>query len=250
MNKTFSFRRFALLVRKHYVETGRQHLYIAGGMFVLLVLALFVFDITNTYFLFAAMVFLVGGALWLNRTCSAYYRPDEAQEAYTLPATQGEKYLFCWLNSYVVYYIFFILIQSVTTAFSRIGAKGMLRLEFSDLVWFGWRFLLMATLFHALALFCCSWAKRNPIRGYLLVGGIGVAALLAYVYLQTVLTEIILSPLPGSETTVVLHEGSSWLIYPIAAFRCGEVVNYVTAAAAALLFWTAGYFKFRERTLK
>lgn len=246
MNNTFSFRRFALLVRKHYVETGRQHLYIAGGMFVLFVLVSRS-EIMDFYF-FASVIFFVGGALWLHRTCRAYYRPDEAQEAYTLPAAQGEKYLFCWLNSYLVYCILFFLMLRIGTFLHGIGVEEKPWVTYSGPVWF--EFFLFAAVLHALALFCCSWVKRNPIRGYLLVGGIAVVAMLAYTYLLTELTGIILSPLPGSKTMVLHREGSSTLLYPIAAFRCGEVVNYIAASAAALLFWTAGYFKFRERTLK
>lgn len=250
-NDNFSLRRIALYARKHYAENGRYYLCIGAAILTLLLVPLFILhDGSDLYYSGAFVVGVVAGASWLHRTCRSFYKPVEAAQAYTLPLTQVEKYLFCWVNSFLVYGLVFVLALSVAVVVSHIPGLDFLRLT-HPFEWFGWTVLCICTVLHAAALFCCSWAVKSPLKGYLLLGGIAFVLMMVYGRLMVLLTgQMLVFPLPAAPVICLSESTDTLLIYLIDAFVHAQGVRYAVSVAAALLFWTAGYYKFRERTLK
>ena len=251
LNDTFSLRRIALYARKHYAENGRYYLSVGAIVLCLLLALLLVLnDGQDFFYSVAAVVGVAAGASWLHRTCRPYYKPVQANMAYMVPLTQAEKYLFCWFNSYVVWGVVFIVLLLLVVGASHIRGFGTLHLT-APFEWFGWSVLLACTVLHAAAFFCCSWARKSPLKGYLLMGGIVIAGIVAYERLMMVLGGgIVIAPFPGSTLIAVVTAPDTTCIYCIEPFPHADAVRHAVAVAAALFFWTAGYFKFKERTLK
>ena len=260
MKQTFSLSRFALLARKHYTENRTNYLLGAGGYLLFLLLGLYgalrselpSMNMLETIVIFVGFFVPIVIAkmsfvpyIWTNRQV----------EAFTLPATRGEKFLFATVNTFAVSAL---AIAGIEVAASLAAPDvyvevGDVLLGHSHVVghWFAGlsEMLAVATMFAIIAIFACTMARKGNVAVPMFTTWGAVALLYA---------------LP----TILLHNGDGLSVasmdFPafIATFNnhieVGETVLEYTTDKLVQPHWlfglvvpavllVAAWFKFREK---
>lgn len=107
MKQTFSFRRFGMLARKHYAENRINYFACLGGYLMFLLLGLLgalredmpSLDRLETILIFVAFFTPIFVA---KMSFAPYILPARQMEAFTLPATRDEKFIFAVVNTLLI----------------------------------------------------------------------------------------------------------------------------------------------------
>lgn len=174
MKQTFSFCRVALLARKHYTENRTNYLIGVGGYLLFLLLGLYgVFrselpsmNMLETIIIFVGFFVPIVIA---KMSFVPYIWPNRQVEAFTLPATRGEKFFFGVFNTIVVSAL---AIAGIEVAASLAAPDvhpevGDVLLGYSRIVghWFAGlsEMLAVVPMFAATAIFACSMARKGNV---------------------------------------------------------------------------------------
>lgn len=260
MNNSFTLRRFAMLWRKHYIESGRLYLLALAGVLVVIAGAtLTTFHHRDMYFyegiaLFSAMFFPL---LVAKMSFASYYITKQKMTAFTLPATQGEKYLFGVVNTLAVSLAIYGLIEvgaSITAQF----------VEFEDYVaivgvgsWFDtcWDNIRLILLVSSMMIFACSMSKDSPVKAF----GFTCVAFILLGFIPTLLVptdgSMFLAerpsflPMTQAELRTLIYEGDTVFTFTNEV-SAGRLVRYVGEVFVPVVMLLAGYFKFREHQMR
>ncbi|MEG1622457.1 MAG: hypothetical protein RR330_03685 [Alistipes sp.] len=250
-NNTISLRRIALYARKHYTENSRSYLTLLLLIFLSL---LFLLWAGSPFIDFVAILYVITGIAWIQRTCGNFYKPLQAIQAYTFPVSQAEKYLFCWFNSLIVFSLVFLLLFGIVIAISHIQFLRFFPITnvFSHI---NFKSLLFYFAFiHALALFSCSWTKKSPAKGYFLLFALATIYLIIDFFIRRLMpySDGFVWVSSGFDPHAMIHVigTNAILSYDIVPFPYAEYMIFSVTAVATVVFWVVGYFKFKERTLK
>lgn len=171
---SFSFRRFALLARIHYVENRQNYLYGIGIYALFMAYSIWraldpdnpsmnAFEASTLFVSFCTPVLVA------KHSFSAYYQPGKQIEALTLPATQGEKFLFVTLNTLL---LSTLVIATFEIAASLVAptllAKGDVSIYQSAIIVGHWfrgldEFIPIALLLLGSSVLACTMARKGNV---------------------------------------------------------------------------------------
>lgn len=260
MNKSFSLRRLWLLARKHYSE-NRRHYLVGVACYALVLFVCFWSWLGGEYendvvlemaFLWSAMVMPI---LVAQISFADSMKRGSRQMHYTLPATQGEKFLFALLNTLVV--------SAAAIAVCEVGASllfaevperlGADRGNFVLGHWFAnvGQLTALSTLFMGGAVLGCSASKDWRSKTWVFVW---VAMVLVYFTPHFFLS-------PGGDYTIgtdsfLIGGNTLYCDYTTAG---GLQVGFLTPPVLPFYEWynivvpallvVVGWFKYREREI-
>ena len=259
MSNRFSMRRLAMLFRKHYIENGRLYLLLLAGGVLLLAFSVLSTVVNHDMYFFELVVFFSSiffPLLMAKMSFAPYYQTKQKIVAFTLPATQGEKYTFAVVNTIVST----LIICAIIEVAASLVAPYMESPDYSPVgvgSWFGiwWNTISTALIVGSMMIFACSSSKDSPMKNFMLVACLFIIAgfiptlLLradSMMWLQERPTFLMLT---SADLVSVFTEGSSFVMYHNNV-SLGRVV-----ALAGDLWWpvvmiTAGYFRFREHQMR
>lgn len=257
MNNIFNPGRFARLAAKTYTENFRSYLIGLLAAFIVVFFSNWFMYTHNIPVRFIPSVSIFIGAIimlfFVQMDMRIYRKKSLQMNAHLLPASTFEKYFFVWVNSLIVFWIFFIGAYHLSTVILEttlgLPAMGNRLFDSECLVT-----LIKISIFHAIILFSNAYIKRNPILGYILT----TAAMGIVIYLLNLPTLLGLvnseaSPFPPYiDLYPMIKEGSNSMRY-IVSWLNADIrfrVETISMISLILLYWTCGYYKFKERQLK
>lgn len=180
MKQTFSFRRFALLARKHYSENRQSYLISAGIYLLFLAFALWRAldpEVPSMAFFESALLFVafITPILAAKYNFTNYFQAGKQIEAFTLPATASEKFLFATLNSLLLTALAVVVFEvsaSLVAPESFESCKYSIDYSYIAGHWFGGltEFLQISIMFFATSVLACTMAhKGNVAKPMLLI---------------------------------------------------------------------------------
>jgi uncharacterized membrane protein YidH (DUF202 family) len=118
MNNTFSFSRFATLLRKHITEEYKQYLILSAGAAGIMLVFMGLTTLSNLNDRYDTnmpeMIFLVGfvfgGTIFAALTYDFFQNPAKGIRFLQLPASQLEKIMVMFIVTQVVFFIVFLLL--------------------------------------------------------------------------------------------------------------------------------------------
>lgn len=249
MNNAFSLRRIARYARKHYVENARSYLYCLLAFFLLQAAAAWVFNFfyADPVSYRTTTVFLMGGYLFVitRIACRGHRDPRQQPLVDTLPVTLGERYAFIWFHTAVAAMLGYrILLAMLPVQLSVVQPHGpVVSGELNLLAW------LVLYLFQSVLLIASFWTKGNPLKATipLLAAFVGFCGLY-YFGLNSLYGFLV--RVPFSEIGMVWNGDSASVVCRLPAMLTEKAALVVGFGFWIGVFWLAGYFKFRERTLQ
>lgn len=228
--------------RKHYLENARGYLY--GALTLCGLLALMIIMFEKNFVVPQTMIMGLAAVYCVQLTCRSHYDKLQRACSYTLPVTQGEKFLFMWFNTVVVSSAVIILVGLVV-AWCGMLFPGFYSDFRSDLLA---PLCLMFFGMQSGALFVCCWTKDSPLKGYLLILGIFLAFLMIHGWFWRYFFDLAYS-LPLSWVNGWVDNTEAILMYSVGG-GVSLLASYLFMGLWIPVLWVAAYFKFRERTLK
>ncbi len=261
MNNRFSFRRFWLLARKHYTENRQNYLVIAGIYALMLAYGIWAclrgnYPSLDAFEVMVIFAFIVTPIWSAKMNFTPYVYTGKQLGGFTLPATQGEKFLFAVLNT--------ILLTALAVALIEIPASILhSHIDFvpdwsngSTLVgvWFSGLAPLVevSLIFFSTAILACTMAHR---------GNVGKPMFLIWGVLILIHALPILLLPQGDGTSIAelnvpsftaLFEGELWSGKTLLAFESERLITpalWHTFVLPAILLVSA-WFKFKEYQVK
>lgn len=256
MNNTFNGRRFAALWAKHYADYRRVYAIALLAMATIPALTFLLFkQVQSEGIVFAAMVLTLNIGNFCFRD---YERTRNRIAAMTLPASQGEKYSFLWLNLWLCSLAVFLLLWGEAALLDTLGW-----IRFGGMAWLLERgdqaFLLFCAfcLLHSSVFFSKTFFPRRSLLGYV--------AVIAFIWLLGVFCAelpgwlgvpdaggfrnpfnfaLILSP--------ILHSGDTFLIYGVWAIpeALHPVIMKILLLSLPVVLWVASFFRLKEWQIK
>lgn len=256
--QSFSLGRVALLARKHYAENRTNYLVGFGGYLLFLVLALQgafrdtlpSLDRFDVVIIFAAF-FL--SAILTKMNFTPYIYPNRQVEAYSLPATRGEKFLFAIVNTFVVT---LVAIVGLEVAASLVAPRCN-EFIYSHTISGHWfteltEVFVLMPMFISTVIFACT-ASRKGNFGVSLILTWGVIALL-YCIPSLLLCN-------GNGTSVATMDFPAYIVTFNNHFEVGSTILECTTEQMCQPHWwycfftpavliVAAWFKFKEHETK
>jgi hypothetical protein len=128
----FNFKRLGLLLKRHFLVSGRKYLTgiaIGTGVIVMITVATLLFGGTaqisqfNQYALFA---YFIGGLIVSSMAFTEINKPETGYQMMTLPASSLEKFVSTWLFTSIIYTILaFVVITLAATLLYLFGQLGL-----------------------------------------------------------------------------------------------------------------------------
>ncbi len=259
MNRFFSMKRFGAYCRKQCSENRKMYLF--GAIFIVLAVVfcfgLFIRRIDESYFTLDPNRALVGTLLvWALSTFACFWRWNSRELAdlsrniiyLTTPASSFEKYGFVWFNSLGLS-LFVLLV------FWAVYGLADLVVVYSKPIYF--TTILSALLFlllfgHALSLFLLVLFRRNGLLAGIVVLGVFLFLFgFVYEWLKSsgVLGESFMRT--TDPFFIVFHVRTSGMNHVVSWIPTGlrQCLDTAAILILAVTFWTAGYFRFKERQL-
>lgn len=255
MNKQFNINRFGRLFVKHTAEHYKSYLMsltvligvmVLGGSFIVYIIPGSL-DAGFQSALFLAILFLAG-TIFASTIFADYGDRKRSVAALTLPASHLEKYLVAWLYSFVIFLLvftssFYLILVFLLSLKPVTGQTPDVFNVFGSQVGF-FMFLLFAFL-HSVAFFgAIFFEKLHFIKtAFVFFLCIGLLYLLNYLILRAFTGSGVLASAPFGNLR--LTENSKVLIIMIPRERAASVPFGMLALV--LLFWTAAYFRLKEK---
>lgn len=263
MKNIFDFKRFGLLARRHYTANWKFYLFNLLGIVCLFAIA-FYFGVksfesqnesssrgivgTICFMGYFAQVFI-----WVSRSMKGYVGRFTQVAEMMLPSSAVEKYLFAWLNSFVVgtllYVGLFLLFDTAVHAVSGFSVINYGNMRNSLLEIF--LTIYCPIMFHAFLFFCHAAFGRRYLAGWILIG---VGLLLCMVLTKGIYHHFTV----GGDARTVFQVNQTALVN----LQDGIVTYFVGwPFFSSFFYWVGwwltwvvlfigGYFKFRERPVK
>ncbi len=255
MNTQFNISRFVKLIKKHTAEHYKTYLMslivligvltLGGGFFIYIVPNELTLELQTSMFV---IILMVASTIFACNAFADFGDKNKATAALILPASHLEKYLFAWLFSFLVFLLiytgtFYCIIAFLLGLSYQPGKKTELFTPFNRGM--ALQMLVLFAFLHSIAFYgSIRFKKLHFIKtGFCFF--IGSAALMVF-------NTILLGLLTGR----VIREGT-----PFANLRFlvngkeirirlpqhrGDDVLWI-AVAVALIFWTAAYYRLKEK---
>lgn len=261
MNNRFSFRRFWLLARKHYTENRQNYLIIAGIYALLLAYGIWAclrgdYPSLDAFEVMVIFAFIVTPILSAKMNFTPYVYTGKQMEGFTLPATQGEKFLFAVLNT--------ILLTALAVTFIEVPASILhSHIDFapdwsngSTLVgvWFSGLAPLVevSLIFFSTAVLACTMAHKGNVAKPMFL----IWAVLILIHAFPVL----LLPAGDGASVAQLNVPFFTALFESSLTVGGTQLEFETAPLFSLAHWhtfvlptmlvVAAWFKFKEYQVK
>lgn len=269
MNEVFNLKRFGNYAAKRYSDNRKRYLLSAAAMLGTLLAVVTIMKISDPHGEhpvrditgFFAFLPVISSVLLLADMNYLRNRHTSSVEN-TVPASVTEKFLFVLLNSTVVlfalYFAAYILIALLAVFVYGIGTAEV----FFDFPQRSWNVVRIGFLFvNPLALYAGSMQRKSHLWSFILVMMTFVCAMLLCIvapvgfseslcqgYSFTPFFTTVMGTAESGMTTVSYNTAflEGIMSDPAALYRLYGIVS----AAVALVFWTAAWFNFRERSIK
>lgn len=171
--QSFSLGRVALLARKHYTENRQSYLIYVGIYLLFMAFSLWRAlepELPSMAAFESSLLFvsLVTPILAAKYSFSNYYQTGKQIDAFTLPATTGEKFLFATLNT--------LLLSALSIGIMEVAASLVapesfeaceVSISYSYIAghWFGGltEFLQLSAMFFAVSILACTMAHKGNV---------------------------------------------------------------------------------------
>lgn len=261
MKQTFSFRRFGMLARKHYAENRINYAAGLGGYLMFLLLGLYgalrenlpSLSMFESIVVFVAFIVPIAVA---KMSFAPYSYPKRQVEAFTLPATRSEKYLFAAVNTLLVT----ALAVGVIEVAASLVAPHCAVLNDFDFVrsiaghWFAGlgELLVIMPLFASVTIFACTISRKGNLAVPMIITWATIALLYA---LPTLIMQnwdgwsVATVDFPAFTTTYNNHLEIGDTTFVYTTERLFDTRWWHSLILPAVLL-VVGWFKFREYETK
>lgn len=260
MKQTFSFRRFCLLARKHYAENRTNYLIGLGGYLLFILLGLYgaLREDKPSLSMFEAIITFTSVCTPIalaKMSFAPYILPNRQVEAFTLPATRNEKFIFSVVNTLLVSALAIVGVEVVA---SLVAPRLAILNDFEYVRsiaghWFAGLggLLMMAIIFGTSAIFACTATRKGNVAVAMFATWLGIVLLYSFPtllinfdgwsvatmefpgFIATFNNHIDIGNTVMECTTQQLLQGSLW-----------------TKLALPIVLLVAAWFKFREYETK
>lgn len=258
MKCTFSLRRLGLVARKHYAENRTSYLYDALALLGLLGLCATLSLTGNVKHIASFEAMNVCVACIVPFVVAKFSLSDSMMTGkqigyYTLPATDGEKFLFALLNTLVLSALAVATFEVVASIISDSLPQGHFHTTALVGRWFesGWVYAQLGLFWMSASMLAMSMAQDSPIKPMVLI--IGVLAIINF-------APLCIFP-PANEIFVQSLDVTRFTSSVAGTFHYGNSVLDIIARPFGYESWwndvwlpiiltIAAWFKFRERQSK
>jgi hypothetical protein len=257
MNNTYSFKRFAMLFKKHTLEHTKIYLLSAGVLTGLLFVVLGFMSYTNRGELPAMSQVIVfyfflvfAGCIFTSLSFSALGNKRKSIPVLTLPASTFEKYLVAWIYSFFVFQLFYIgiffLVDALVLSLSvpANGINHLISLFKDDELKFG--FFIVYTFFHSLAIWgSVFFEKMHFIKtAFVFFACIVVLVLVNQLIVNSIINGSILKNIPFED----LHFIEAHKYYSLQPQTgLGRYSLMIAVAVCTPLLWGSAFFQLKEK---
>lgn len=244
---SFSFRRFLQLLRLHVAEHARTYLLVASEM---MLSGLFFLGVTTSKQDFSALYCLllfVSAIVLLAQIATPYVDSRKATMAYTLPASQTEKFLVLFFASTVGFALHFGVVTLLLAGLSRLFAPLLTIAPadcFCSLGEDGTSCYVIGVL-HALLLLGAAWARRSVVRTWLAM--LAVIFFSCYALCKAVIAVAFFCGCRIYDLFDRILLINTTISVQVDLF---SDVEDLCLLLVMLTGWVAAWLKFKERTLK
>jgi len=256
MNNTFSFKRFAMLFKKHTLEHAKMYLMSTGVLAGVLFLILgFVAYNTGGQLppgvqtVIFILFLLFAGSIFTSLSFAALGDKRKAIPVLTLPASHLEKYLVVWVYSFVIFQLVFIgvfyLADGIVLSLCSSATNHVQVLNLFDDRYDSYMAFIIYMVLHAFAfLGAVYFEKLHFIKtSFVFFAFMIVFVLINQPILSLMVDKELLKAMPF-EGLRFMENGRYLNIEPQINF------NYYHLAAVsitALLLWTSAFFRLKEK---
>ncbi len=241
MNANTSLGRIMLYARKHYAENATGYLIRICAMMAILALTLY--DYHGTGMVGAAL--LIWPLFCTPFAFRSHYDPKRMQQAYTLPVSRGEQYIFLWLQTMVIMPAMLVSMAELVAAIYGFDIcwRAVVR-----------EFLPLVSIYTAILMVVVNWRKSNVEAWFVMI--FAGFVLLNFLYAQLLITcsSAYTNELSGAvvrlfypEGSIMLADKAFMLTYPIRSFFSEVWSAMILFYLPTLLCHVVAYLKFRER---
>ena len=272
MIDTFSFKRFYLLLKKHLGEEYKQYLLLAAGALGLMLVfhaLTTVFNLdkefnTNTHELLFIIGFIFGGSIFASMTYQFFQNNAKGIRFLQLPASHLEKMAVMFVVTQVIFFLGFTILfyindwiictlyNSFVTIPKNVPAERLpyyhADLYRMDTVWAKRAiplFFVLSSITHFGSL---GFRKIAFIKIALCVIIVGcTVSWLNYTYMHSLIPE---PNMPGGmffTDSVRLDNQDVSRGFVLLPANWNDTINFILPVVLYLSFWTASYFKLKEK---
>jgi hypothetical protein len=256
MNNTFSFKRFAMLFKKHTLEHAKMYLMSAGVLAGVLFLILgFVAYTTGGQLppgaqtVIFILFLLFAGSIFTSLSFAALGDKRKAIPVLTLPASHFEKYLVVWIYSFIIFQLIFVgvfyLADGIVLSLCSSATNHVQVLNLFDDRYDSYMAFIIYMVLHAFAfLGAVYFEKQHFIKtSFVFFAMIIAFVFVNYAILSSMLNIEVLKNTPFSGLRFI-ENGRNLNI------RAQINFNYYHVAAVcitALLLWSSAFFRLKEK---
>ncbi len=249
MKEKFSFGNVMSLLRKHLYENRKVYFWCIVAYAIGLVFMLWNAYHDNSSIICKILVgvsVIVGPVAFTKLASTPYQQTDKQIIAYTLPATQAEKFAFIFIWSLVCSFALWAVMVLTT------GGINFWVLHRNPNLFSDWQDAIEnITIWSGIALLSMSMSKGSPFKSFCIVFGSYLICLLIPILATSMLIGIeptsIDMPVSVNALDSWANSGNASLQFTVdATFHTKWWMNF----CFPLVMWPAAYFKFRERTMR
>lgn len=256
MNNTFSFKRFAMLFKKHTMEHSQMYLMAAGVLTGLMFIILGFMAYTNGGQLppgVQTVVFIIfllfAGSVFTSLSFADLGNKRKAIAVLTLPASHFEKYLVVWVYSFIIFQVVFIgifyLADGIVLGLCSSATNHVQMLGLFDDRYDPYAAFIIYGLLHAFAfLGAVYFEKMHFIKTSFVFFAILIATVsLNQPILNLMVDRELLRNMPFGGLRFMEHDR----YYNVEQPMNFNYYHVVVVAITALLLWTSAFFRLKEK---
>lgn len=259
MNNTFTFNRFSLLFKKHFIEQIRTYLMsvavLIGFLAITLGFAAYASDGelylgVKTQLMFFITFLLGAGIIFTSIIFNELGDKKKAIPILTLPVSHLEKYLVAWIYSFPIFLLVFLgcfyAVDGLTVYFCNLNVihKNEVLSLFNE-EYKPYRILPVFTVLHAIAFAgAIFFEKLHLIKTAFLTMIFVFAVFLINQPLMKMLFKPEVRNAVPFDTVGVIDGDNVWYI---AATKDSHLIITTLLVILMITFWTSAYFKLKEK---
>lgn len=257
MNNIFNISRFGKLLKKHFKEQLKTYIMsimvLTGVLFVLIGLFTYLnngmMPLKMQSILFA-LIFLASGTIFTSTVFADLGSKTKAIPLMTLPVSHFERFLVAWLFSFVIFQLlylaaFYLADLTILTLANKIVPVQNQLMQLGDPELHIDIFYKIFALFHAIAFLGAIFFEKLHIikSGFLFMLGVFGVMIVNYLQINFLFDSKVTAFLPFV-VSMVTENDMHYELEPNA-----DMISYLTIMVyvLVLIFWTATYFKLKEK---
>jgi hypothetical protein len=256
MNNTFSFKRFAMLFKKHTLEHAKMYLMSAGVLAGVLFLILgFVAYTTGGQLppgaqtVIFILFLLFAGSIFTSLSFAALGDKRKAIPVLTLPASHFEKYLVVWVYSFIIFQLVFVgvfyLADGIVLSLCSSATNHVQVLNLFDERYDSYAAFIIYMVLHAFAFLGAVYFEKLH---FIKTSFVFFAFMIAFVFLNQPILNLmvdkeVLKSMPF-EGLRFMENGHQQNIEPKINF---DYYHLAAVCVTALLLWCSAFFRLKEK---